>query len=232
MTLAGDRRNPRLRPVEAALDLMTESALDVTMVLHYASDDAVRDDRRPPAPARRLGRHLRCAAASAALRHGAAIPRPVLAAGGPRSPPRRRSPASRRAPQIASAPDRGRIAPGKRADLVLLDPAALCRHRDVCGPRPVAGGRARRLGGRNRRSGGRGRRPAPAPAASSADAGAALAERPPSFATVNSRVPPRCSSQSASAGRPSRTASATPGRGRVHRARAGTGSPSRPRSCS
>ena len=37
--------------------------------------------------------------------------------------------------------DRGRIEPGKRADLVLLDPAALRRHGDLRGPaagRPTA----------------------------------------------------------------------------------------------
>ena len=127
-------------------------------------------DRRPPAPARRLGRHLRRAAASPALR----APRRA-SSGGSRSGTgcsrsRRRWRGSRPGRPTGSAfATAGRIAPGKRADLVLLDPAALRRHGDVRGSAAVARGRRGRLGGRHRASGGTARRPARARAASSAE---------------------------------------------------------------
>ncbi len=110
-------------PVTAALDLMSESALDVTMVLHYASDGAVRTIARHPlmlvgsdgifgtrphprvygtAP-RFLGRF--------AIRDGLLPVEEAVA-----------RLTSRAADRLGLA-DRGRIAPGKRADLVLLDPA-------------------------------------------------------------------------------------------------------------
>ena len=116
----GDRRG--CDPVSAALDLMRESALDVTMVLHYASDEAVRTIARHPlmlvgsdgifgarphprlygtAP-RFLGRF--------AIREGLLSVEEAIA-----------RLTSRAADRLGLA-DRGRIAPGKRADLVLIDP--------------------------------------------------------------------------------------------------------------
>ncbi|MFN0154918.1 MAG: N-acyl-D-amino-acid deacylase family protein [Gaiella sp.] len=110
-------------PVAAALDLMLGSALDVTMVLHYASDEAVRTIAAHPlqlvgsdgifgtrphprlygtAP-RFLGRF--------ALRDGLVPVDEAVAR------------LTARAADRLGLGDRGRIAPGKRADLVLLDPA-------------------------------------------------------------------------------------------------------------
>lgn len=110
-------------PVTAALDLMAESALDVTMVLHYASDRSVRTIAVHPlqlvgsdgifgarphprlygtAP-RFLGRF--------AIREGLLPVEEAVA-----------RLTSRAADRLGLA-DRGRIEPGKRADLVLLDPA-------------------------------------------------------------------------------------------------------------
>jgi len=109
-------------PVTAALDLMGESALDVTMVLHYASDRAVtaiaahrlqlvgsdgifgvRPHPRLYATAPRfLGRF--------ALRDGLLTAEEAVAR------------LTARAADRLGLSDRGRIAPGKRADLVLLDP--------------------------------------------------------------------------------------------------------------
>ena len=138
-------------PVTAAVSLMLESALDVTMVLHYASDDAVRTIAAHPlqlvgsdgifgarphprlygtAP-RFLGRF--------ALRDGLLPVEEAVAR------------LTARAADRLGLGDRGRIAPGKRADLVLLDPAALRRHGDLRRPQPVAGGSRRRLGGRGTR---------------------------------------------------------------------------------
>lgn len=109
-------------PVAAALDLMAESALDVTMVLHYASDEAVRTIARHPlqlvgsdgifgarphprlfgtAP-RFLGRF--------AIREGLLPVEEAVAR------------LTSRAADRLGLPDRGRIVPGRRADLVLLDP--------------------------------------------------------------------------------------------------------------
>ena len=110
-------------PVTAAVSLMLESALDVTMVLHYASDDAVRAIAAHPlqlvgsdgifgarphprlygtAP-RFLGRF--------ALRDGLLPVEEAVAR------------LTARAADRLGLGDRGSIAPGKRADLVLLDPA-------------------------------------------------------------------------------------------------------------
>ena len=110
-------------PVTAALDLMAESALDVTMVLHYASDRSVRTIAVHPlqlvgsdgifgarphprlygtAP-RFLGRF--------AIREGLLPVEEAVA-----------RLTSRAADRLGLA-DRGRIESGKRADLVLLDPA-------------------------------------------------------------------------------------------------------------
>ncbi len=110
-------------PVEAALDLIGESALDATMVLHYASDTAVQTIAAHPlqlvgsdgifgarphprlygtAP-RFLGRF--------AIRDGLIPVEEAVAR------------LTSRAADRLGLSDRGRIAPGKRADLVLLDPA-------------------------------------------------------------------------------------------------------------
>lgn len=123
LTLAGIAATRGSDAVEAALDLMTESALDVTMVLHYASDDAVRTiaahrlqlvgsdgifGTRPhprlygTAP-RFLGRF--------SMREGLLPVEEAVAR------------LTARAADRLGLGDRGRIAPGKRADLVLLDPA-------------------------------------------------------------------------------------------------------------
>ncbi|MEI7760244.1 MAG: amidohydrolase family protein [Thermoleophilia bacterium] len=111
-----------LDPVTVALDLMTESALDVTMVLHYASDEDVRMIAQHPlmlvgsdgifgkrphprlygtAP-RFLGRF--------AIRDGLIPVEEAIAR------------LTSRAADRLGLVDRGRIEPGKRADLVLLDP--------------------------------------------------------------------------------------------------------------
>ncbi len=110
-------------PVAAALDLIRESRLDVTMVLHYASDEAVRTIAQHPlmlvgsdgvfgarphprlygtAP-RFLGRF--------AIRDGLIAVEEAVAR------------LTARAADRLGLTDRGRIAVGKRADLVLLDPA-------------------------------------------------------------------------------------------------------------
>ncbi len=130
-------------PVTAALDLMRESALDVTMVLHYASDEAVRTIAKHPlmlvgsdgifgtrphprvygtAP-RFLGRF--------AHRDGLVPVEEAIA-----------RLTSRAADRLGLA-DRGRIERGKRADLVLLDPALYvdtATYADPCrSPEGVAG---------------------------------------------------------------------------------------------
>jgi len=118
--LAGDEG---LRPgLDAALALMLESRLDVTMILHYAGEDAVReiachrlqlvgsDGIFGPRPhprlwgtaARFLGRY--------ALREGLLPVEEAVAR------------LTSRSADLLGLSDRGRIAPGLRADLVLLDP--------------------------------------------------------------------------------------------------------------
>jgi N-acyl-D-amino-acid deacylase len=106
----------------AALDVMLESRLDVTMILHYAAEDAVREIARHrlqlvgsdgifgPRPhprvwgtaARFLGRY--------ALREGLLPLEEAVAR------------LTSRSADLLGLSDRGRIAPGLRADLVLLDP--------------------------------------------------------------------------------------------------------------
>lgn len=130
-------------PVAGALDLMLESALDVTMVLHYASDEAVRTIAAHPlqlvgsdgifgarphprlygtAP-RFLGRF--------ALRDGLVPVEEAVAR------------LTARAADRLGLADRGRIAPGLRADLVLLDPdlyVDTATYADPCrSPAGVAG---------------------------------------------------------------------------------------------
>ena len=110
-------------PVEAALDLLLESRLDVTMILHYADEDAVREIARHrlqlvgsdgifgPRPhprlwgtaARFLGRY--------ALREGLLPVEEAVTR------------LTSRPADLLGLSDRGRIADGLRADLVLLDPA-------------------------------------------------------------------------------------------------------------
>lgn len=138
--IAGDRGSD---PVTAALDLMSESALDVTMVLHYASDEAVRTIAKHPlmlvgsdgifgtrphprvygtAP-RFLGRF--------AAREGLIPAEEAVAR------------LTSRAADRLGLVDRGRIESGKRADLVLLDPALYvdtATYADPCrSPDGVAG---------------------------------------------------------------------------------------------
>ena len=112
-----------LSPVEAAAALLVECGLAVTMVLRYASEEAVREVARHPlqlvgsdgifgarphprlygTAARFLGRY--------ALREGLLPVEEALAR------------LTARAADRLGLSDRGRLEPGKRADLVLLDPA-------------------------------------------------------------------------------------------------------------
>jgi N-acyl-D-amino-acid deacylase len=131
--LAGERRTA----VEAALDLLLESRLDVTMVLHYAGEDAVREIARHrlqlvgsdgifgPRPhprlwgtaARFLGRY--------AIREGVLPVEEAVAR------------LTARSAALLGLSDRGRIAPGLRADLVLLDPERFvdtATYDDPCHP--------------------------------------------------------------------------------------------------
>jgi N-acyl-D-amino-acid deacylase len=108
-------------PAETALELLVESELDVTMIVHYATEEAVRTIARHPlhlvgsdgifgarphprlygtAP-RFLGRY--------AIREGLVPVEEAVAR------------LTARAADRVGLPDRGRIAPGKRADLVLLE---------------------------------------------------------------------------------------------------------------
>ena len=103
---------------------MAESALDVTMVLHYASDDAVRT----------IAAHRLQLVGSDGI--FGARPHPRLFATAPRFLGRfclregllpveeAVARLTARAADRLGLSDRGRIASGKRADLVLLDPAA------------------------------------------------------------------------------------------------------------
>jgi N-acyl-D-amino-acid deacylase len=108
--------------VDAALDLMSESALDVTMVLHYASEASVHAIAAHP---------LQLVGSDGIF---GARPHPRLYATAPRFlgrfairdglVPVEEAVArlTARAADRLGLADRGRIAPGKRADLVLLDP--------------------------------------------------------------------------------------------------------------
>jgi N-acyl-D-amino-acid deacylase len=110
-------------PVAAALDLMSESALDVTMVLHYASDESVRAIARHPLqlvgsdgifgtrPHPRLYATAPRFLGRFAIRDGLVPVEEAVAR------------LTARAADRLGLADRGRIAVGKRADLVLLDPA-------------------------------------------------------------------------------------------------------------
>lgn len=111
-------------PVETALDLVAECALDVTMVLHYASDEAVR----------RIAAHPLQLVGSDGI--FGARPHPRLYGTAPRFLgrfclregllPLEEAVArlTSRAAALLGLADRGRLAPGLRADLVLLDPDA------------------------------------------------------------------------------------------------------------
>ncbi|HEX4746027.1 MAG TPA: amidohydrolase family protein [Gaiellaceae bacterium] len=123
-TLAEIADERRVDPVATALDLLAESALDVTMTLHYASDEAVSriaahrlqlvgsdgifgarpHPRLYATAARFLGRFV--------LRDGLLPVEEAIAR------------LTSRAAARIGLDDRGVIAAGKRADLVLLDPAA------------------------------------------------------------------------------------------------------------
>lgn len=109
-------------PVTAALDLLRESALDVTMILHYATDEAVRE----------IARHRLQLVGSDGI--FGARPHPRLYGTAPRFLGRFAmrdglipvaeavARLTARAADRLGLADRGRIEPGKRADLVLLDP--------------------------------------------------------------------------------------------------------------
>ena len=111
-------------PVETVAGLLLESELGVQMILHYASDDAVREIAAHPLML--LGSdgifgerpHPRVAGSAArflgrlALRDGLVPAEEAIAR------------LTARAADRFGLDDRGRIEVGKRADLVLLDPAA------------------------------------------------------------------------------------------------------------
>lgn len=109
-------------PVAAALDVLRESALDVTMILHYASDEIVRT----------IARHRLQLVGSDGI--FGARPHPRLYGTAPRflgrfairdglvSVEEAVARLTARAADRLGLADRGRIEPGKRADLVLLDP--------------------------------------------------------------------------------------------------------------
>ena len=111
-------------PVESVADLLLESELGVQMILHYASDDAVREIAAHPRML--LGSdgifgerpHPRVAGSAArflgrlALRDGLVPAEEAIAR------------LTARAADRFGLDDRGRVEVGKRADLVLLDPAA------------------------------------------------------------------------------------------------------------
>ena len=130
-------------PVTAALDLMSESSLDVTMVLHYASEQSVEaiathrlqlvgsDGIFGPRPHPRLYATAPRFLGRFALREGLLSPEEAVAR------------LTARAADRLGLSDRGRIAPGKRADLVLLDPTLYvdtATYADPCrSPAGVAG---------------------------------------------------------------------------------------------
>jgi N-acyl-D-amino-acid deacylase len=110
-------------PIEATYALLVESDLDVTMILHYASEEAVR---------RIAGHRLQLVGSDGIF---GAKPHPRLYGTAPRFLGRfaireQLTPIEEavarltaRAAARLGLSDRGQIEPGKRADLVLLDPA-------------------------------------------------------------------------------------------------------------
>ena len=121
-TLAAIADDRGADPVDTALTLLAESALDVTMILHYASDDAVRQIAAHP---------LQLVGSDGIF---GARPHPRLYATAPRFLGRfvlrdgllpveeGVARLTGRAADRLGLSDRGRITPGRRADLVLLDP--------------------------------------------------------------------------------------------------------------
>ncbi|HXH87429.1 MAG TPA: amidohydrolase family protein [Gaiellaceae bacterium] len=111
-------------PVERIAELLVESDLNVQMIMHYASEDAVRTIAAHPLML--LGSdgifgehpHPRVAGSAArflgrfCLQDGLLEPEEAIAR------------LTARAADRFGLPDRGRIEEGKRADLVLLDPSA------------------------------------------------------------------------------------------------------------
>lgn len=111
-------------PVEAVAALLLESELGAQVILHYASEDAVK--RIAAHPAMLLGSdgifgarpHPRVAGSAARFLGRFCLRDGLLPAG------EAVARLTARAADRFDLPDRGRIEPGKRADLVLLDPAA------------------------------------------------------------------------------------------------------------
>jgi N-acyl-D-amino-acid deacylase len=112
------------RPVDTVVELLLESKLGAQMVMHYASEEAVRTIARHPSMLLGsdgiFGRHPHPRVAGSAARflgryanrEGLVPPKEAIAR------------LTARAADRFGLPDRGRIEVGKRADLVLLDPAA------------------------------------------------------------------------------------------------------------
>jgi N-acyl-D-amino-acid deacylase len=121
-TLSAIASERGIEPIEAVLQLLVESALDVTMIEHYASDEAVR----------KIARHRLHLVGSDGI--FGAKPHPRLYGSAPRFlgrfairdglVPIEEAVArlTARAADRLGLTDRGRIEPGKRADLVLLEP--------------------------------------------------------------------------------------------------------------
>lgn len=113
-----------VEPIEAVFQLLLEAELDVTMIEHYASEQAVR----------KVAAHRLQLVGSDGI--FGALPHPRLYGTAPRFLGRfalreRLVPVEEavarltsRAAERLGLTDRGRIEPGKRADLVLLDPAS------------------------------------------------------------------------------------------------------------
>jgi N-acyl-D-amino-acid deacylase len=110
-------------PVETIAQLLLESELGVQMIMHYASEDAVR--KIAVHPRMLLGSdgifgahpHPRVAGSAARFLGRFALREALL------SPEEAIARLTARAADRFGLRDRGRIEPGKRADLVLLDPA-------------------------------------------------------------------------------------------------------------
>ena len=111
-------------PVETVLDLVVESELEAQMIMHYASEEAVRAIAQHPlmllgsdgifgtTPHPRLSGSAARFLGRLCLREGLLPAEEAIAR------------LTARAADRFGLSDRGRIAVGKRADLVLLDPAA------------------------------------------------------------------------------------------------------------